>query len=192
MKERFKLNGYTFDTKAEWEEAKKEEEAIGYIRAKTDLTDPAAALKIYSGLAEKKTFMTPVGMDFLRELKKSLLLSGIAAEDELPGIPVRLSPKKSRRAEEFSKDLDNKYKVLADYYKDKLKNARIVIAVLGLVIAIMFGIAMLGPSSPFVDAEVKLQNKYAAWEQELKERENAVRQRELQLEISAPAEETGD
>lgn len=157
MKERFALNGYSFGTKAEWEEAKKEEEAIGYIRAKTDLSDPPTVLKLYSSLVEKETFCTPVGMDFLRELKKSILLSGAAGEDSLPGIPVKIAPKKSRRTEELTKEAENKYKLAADYYKDKLKNARIVIAVLGVVVAAMFVIAMMGPSSPLIDAEVKVQ-----------------------------------
>lgn len=181
MKERFHLGGYAFDTKAEWEEAKKEEEAIGYIKAKTNLSDPAAILKIYTGLVEKKTFITPVGIDFLRELKRSILLSGTAKEDSLPGIPVRLSAKKSRRVEEFSKEAGDRQKMMVDYYKGKLKNTQVAVAVLILVIAAMFAITLFGPGSPLLDAEVQIQDKYASWEQELTQREGEARQKEQEL-----------
>ncbi len=66
----------------------------------------------------------------------------------------------------------------------KLRNMRIVTFFLGFVIVVMFLIAVFGPNSPLEDAEVKAQNKYAAWEQELKEREDAVKEKERELGIT--------
>lgn len=183
MKDRFEWNGYAYDTKAEWEEAKKEEESIRYIKAKTNLSDPDKALKIYQGLVEKRTFVTPVGTGFLTELRSSILRSGVVPAEELPGVPVVLPRRKGRSVAAFEQENQDKNRMMADYYRGRLKNAHFAIVLLIAVIIAMFLITMFGPNTPFVDAEVKLQDKYAAWEQELTERENAVRAKEQELKL---------
>jgi len=186
-KERFVVDGYSFETKAEWEEAKREEESIQYIRAKTNLSDMQTVYKVYCGLVEKKTFITPVGITFLMQMQKELLRSGRNV-DEVPKVPITLPRKRKKSAELFSKETQKKKqkknRVLIDYYKSKLRNTRIVMFFLIVVIGAMFLITMFGPNTPFVDAEIKLQNKYAAWEQELRQREDAVEKRERELGIS--------
>ncbi|MDE7211503.1 MAG: hypothetical protein K2O03_08695 [Lachnospiraceae bacterium] len=185
-KEPFVVDGYSFETKAEWEETKKEEESIRYIRAKTNLSDTETAYKMYCGLVQKKTFITPVGISFLMQLRAGLLRAG-KTEEEIPGVPVILPRKKGKRAESFSQEVESKNRMMADYYRDKLRNSRIVVAFLAVVIGVMFLITMFGPNSPFVDAEIKLQDKYAAWEQDIREREDAVRARERELGITGNA-----
>ena len=186
-KERFVVDGYSFETKAEWEEAKREEESIQYIRAKTNLSDMQTVYKVYCGLVEKKTFITPVGITFLMQMQKELLRSRKNV-DEVPKVPITLPRKRKKSAELFSKETQEKTqeknRVLIDYYRSKLRNTRIVMFFLIVVIGAMFLITMFGPNTPFVDAEVKLQNKYAAWEQELRQREDAVEKRERELGIS--------
>lgn len=192
MKERFELNGYAFQNKAEWEEGKRELEEISYIRAKMDMSDPAKLQKLYQGLVDKKTFVTPLGIDFLKELREELQRTGILKTEELAAIPVQLAKKKSHRVDELAEVQGNKQRLLTEYYKEKLKNARIVTFVLILLVGIMFLFTMLGPSSPFIDAEIKLQNKYAAWEQELTERENTIRQREQELQLDRKLTDPGE
>ncbi|MCI8643177.1 MAG: hypothetical protein HFG79_06805 [Lachnospiraceae bacterium] len=182
-KERFVVDEYSFGTKAEWEEAKREEESIQYIRAKTNLSDPQTVYKVYCGLVEKKTFTTPVGTAFLLELRAGLLRAGKEA-GEIPGIPVTLPRRKKKSAEDFSRELEDKSRLLLEQCQVKLRNMRIVTFFLGFVIVVMFLIAVFGPNSPLEDAEVKAQNKYAAWEQELKEREDAVKEKERELGIT--------
>lgn len=189
-KEPFVVDGYSFGTKAEWEEAKKEEESIRYIRAKTNLSDTETAYKMYCGLVEKKTFITPVGISFLMQLRAGLLRAG-KSEEEVPGVPVILPRRKGKRAESFSQEVESKSKMMADYYRGKLRNSRIVCAFLVVVIVAMFVITLIGPNSPFVDAEIKLQDKYAAWEQEIREREDAVRARERELGIVGDTQNGG-
>lgn len=186
-KEPFVVGAYSFGTKAEWEEVKREEESIRYIRAKTNLSDVETAYKMYCGLVEKRTFITPVGTAFLVELRSMLLRSG-KSEEEVPGVFVILPRRKGKRAESFSQEAESKNRMMVDYYKDKLKNSRIISLFLVLVIVGMFLITLFGPNSPFVDAEVKLQNKYAAWEQEIRQREEAVQMREKELGISGDVE----
>ncbi len=183
MKEHFVLNGYTYDTKAEWEEAKKEEESIRYIRAKTDLSNPSVALKMYNGFVEKRIFITPVGMEFMQELRKEILRSGTVKAEDLYGIPVGLPRRKGRRTE-LAGENGNKDKMMAEYYRSKLKSMRVVAAMLAIAIIAMFVVLFAGPNSALEDAEIKVQDKYAAWEQELTRREEAVRAREQELGIA--------
>ncbi len=186
-KERFVVAGYSFETKAEWEEAKREEESIQYIRAKTNLSDMQTVYKVYCGLVEKKTFITPVGITFLMQLQGDLLRSGKDV-GEIPKVPITLPRKRKKSAELFSKEMQEKTQeknqALVSYYKNKLKNTRIAMFFLIVVIGAMFLITIFGPNTPFVDAEIKLQNKYAAWEQDLRQREEAVEKRERELGIS--------
>ena len=51
-KERFVVDEYSFGTKAEWEEAKREEESIKYIRAITHRSGPQTVYKVYCGLVD--------------------------------------------------------------------------------------------------------------------------------------------
>ena len=66
----------------------------------------------------------------------------------------------------------------------QVKSLRIIILVLVAVIIGMFGITLTSNLPTIVDYETKLQNKYAAWEQQLTEREAQVKQKEAQLNIN--------
>ena len=52
----------------------------------------------------------------------------------------------------------------------------------------MFVITLTGNNPTILNYEQKLQNKYAGWEQELTERENAVREKERELSLNAGEE----
>ena len=183
MGERFVIREYAFDTKAEWEEAKREEESIGYIRAKVDLTNKEQVEKLYKKLIEKRNFITPVGIGFLQELRNDLLRSG-RREESLPPIYITLPRKKSVFAGAVSEGGQQKYRLLAESYREKLRNTRIVVLFLIVIVIAMFLITMFGPNTPLADAEERAQDRYAAWEQELTEREQEIRRRERELGIT--------
>lgn len=182
MKERFVYGEYAYASKAEWEEAKKEEESVRYIRAKMNLKDTDIVYKLYCRLVDQGSFYTPVGIGFLQELRRQLL-SGVKPPEEIPAIPIRLAKKKSVLAEEISDEEKKKIKNRADYYQGKLQTTRIVAVGLTFLVIVMFLITMFGPNSPLADANEQVQNQYAAWEQELTEREQAVREKENALGI---------
>lgn len=183
MGERFVIREYAFETKAEWEEAKREEESIAYIRAKIDLTSADAVEKLYHKLIEKRNFITPIGIDFLKELRDFLLRSG-HSEEKLPAVYITLPARKGGVVEGLSAADKQRYKQLAERYKDKLRNARIIVVFLVIIVVAMFLITMFGPNTPLADAEERAQDRYAAWEQELTEREKEIREREQELGIT--------
>ncbi|MBQ9118623.1 MAG: hypothetical protein IJY09_01020 [Lachnospiraceae bacterium] len=184
MGERFVIGEYAFETKAEWEAAKKEEESISYIRAKMDLTSRDAVEKLYRKLIEKRNFITPIGIDFLKEQRSFLLRSGYT-EEQLPAIYISLPRKKSALTEELTAGEKQKYKRLAEYYQGKLRNTRIVAVFLVAVVIAMFLITMFGPNTPLADAQERVENRYASWAEELTKREQNIREREKELGITS-------
>ena len=65
MDNRYEVDGFLFEIPTEYEKAKKEYEAIRYIKTKTDLDNTANVAKLYNKLLEKQNFITPVGLSFL-------------------------------------------------------------------------------------------------------------------------------
>ena len=57
----------------------------------------------------------------------------------------------------------------------------IVIVALILMVVGMFVIAVINPNAEYVNTENKVLNKYSAWEEDLKQREQAVKEKEEQL-----------
>jgi len=78
-------------------------------------------------------------------------------------------------------DRENKLKSVADHYKNKVKKCYYVISALFIIILILFILAVKSGNTPFSDTEKNIQDKYAAWAEELSEREQAIREKESQL-----------
>ncbi|MBO4781272.1 MAG: hypothetical protein J5522_02655 [Lachnospiraceae bacterium] len=78
-------------------------------------------------------------------------------------------------------DRESKLKSVADHYKNKVKKCYYVISALFIIILILFILAVKSGNTPFSDTEKNIQDKYAAWAEELSEREQAIREKESQL-----------
>ena len=74
-----------------------------------------------------------------------------------------------------------KQKVVSKSSSSQVKMLRAVVIVLLVVVVGMFAITLTSSNPTILDYETKLQNRYAAWEQDLTEREAAVAQREAAL-----------
>ena len=69
----YKIGEFTFDEKEEAEIAKKEQQAVTYIRQNMDFSSPEKVLQIYRQIQEKELFHTVVGISFLEELQSYLI-----------------------------------------------------------------------------------------------------------------------
>jgi hypothetical protein len=190
IKEKFVLDGYSFDNKKMYEIAAKEKKIIDYIKGHTDFNNKASVKKVYMQLIERESFATPVGFAFLEELKGIINngaddgsrenKNGVMQEVSLPAIPVRMP--KTTTVVVDGEDTDKaKFMELADYYHDKLIIVIIVSVVLAAMVIAMLCITIFDKASPFANAEETLQDKYSAWSDELSLREEAVRQAESEL-----------
>ena len=67
------LSNFTFESREEYDRAKKEADVIAQIQEKTDLSDAKTALKIYNKAVADKLFETPVGYCFLFALRQYII-----------------------------------------------------------------------------------------------------------------------
>lgn len=165
----FTYQGFTFQSEAELAEAKKEAEAVAYIRSQADLTDAKTALKLYNRLIEKGTLQTALGISFLQELRTTALKSGAVAESSLRPLPKPLKTENLPDKPKKSKD-----RKLMELYRERSKNLTIVVIVLCIVIAALFAIRLFGTASPFTDYEQKVLDEYAGWKEELADKEESL------------------
>ena len=166
----YTFQGYTLHSETELLEVKKEAEAISYIKTRADLSDVKVALQVYNRLIEKGTLSTVLGVDFLKGLREQLIASGVVSESGLKPVP---------RAKQYAKKTEKKEltreQKLVEYYREKTKNQRIVIAALCAVIVVLFLIRLFGTSSPFRDYENEVLNEYGGWQDELVLKEQQLR-----------------
>ncbi|MCQ2538241.1 MAG: hypothetical protein MJ124_07565 [Lachnospiraceae bacterium] len=163
----YKFRGYTFNSEKELNEAKKEAEAIDYLKSKTNLEDDEIALKLYNKLIERHMISTPVGLDFLKDIRAKVLKSGIVTEKNLKPLPDITKPKRS-----LKKKKETTQVAVLTRQNTYLK---ITIFVLCLIIIGMFIIVLTGKLSPIRTVyEQQIQNEYSSWKQELIEKEKKV------------------
>lgn len=176
------VNGYLFNTPEDFEEAKKEEESIRYIMSRTDFSNYEQSAKLYKLLKEKKSFHTVIGFDFMHDLYRQLQ----KLDPETTLEPVKVNDLKDSFVGKRKAITENSIKYnrneLISYYDSKLKSLRIIVFFLAALLIGLFIFTFASDNNPLAEDEVRLQNKYAAWEEELEAREAAVKALEDTLE----------
>lgn len=178
MDKKFTFMGHTFEDEKQLLLAKKEAEAIEYLRAKTDFNNGEMLIRLYHRIIDNKMMETEIGVDFLVEIRKRIIEMGIMKEEQLKDIPeLKKRKAKKKAAEKKSMEL-----LLIE--KVKRQNAVLVVVCLflsALVIG-MFVILLTGKRSPLaIRYEEELVNKYASWAQDLTQRENELNDRIAEL-----------
>lgn len=178
MDKKFTFMGHTFEDEKQLLLAKKEAEAIEYLRAKTDFNNGEMLIRLYHRIIDNKMMETEIGVDFLVEIRKRIIEMGIMKEEQLKDIPeLKKRKAKKKAAEKKSREL-----LLIE--KVKRQNAVLVVVCLflsALVIG-MFVILLTGKRSPLaIRYEEELVNKYASWAQDLTQRENELNDRIAEL-----------
>lgn len=180
---RFDFEGYSFATAKEMDLAKKEAESIAYIRAKLDFNDRDKLRKMYDSLAEKQSFITPVGIAFMSEIRNDLSMFSVQT---VPGVPVTVpleltKEKVGKLTSSFMQESEKRNALKKEIRDTKLRNSRIINFFLVLVILAMFGVVLFGNTPAFQDEEQKLQDKYASWQQQLEQKEQELNAKEQEL-----------
>lgn len=174
---------YIFEYVAEAEEAKIEAQRIERLEKQLDYTKPALVLAFYKKALEGRVFKTVEGYAYLVHLRAYLEDRKSDLGGVIPCIP---SDYMSERAH---------YRVIVNELKDNLKNEKkktkrlrhsngtmkIVITFLVVALVAMLIIALVSDNPNILNYERVLQDKYSSWEMDLKEREDVIRQKELEL-----------
>ena len=177
---KFIVDQYLFETEEEYELALNEKKKIQYIDEHTDYRAVENIAILYMKIIENNMFQTPVGYAYLERLREFLVKNG-AKTDNLPSIPVKKKISLAGKKELMRENRQLKEQL----QRGKNRNLVMVFVCIGLVVAIiaLFALAFTDNHPNILNYENVIQNKYSAWEQELVERENAVREKELALEV---------
>lgn len=180
---RFEYDGYSFATAKEMDIAKKEEESIQYIKSKLDKKEREKVRKLYDSLCEKQSFVTPVGIAFMKELYEEV---SMFSATPVPMVPVTIPLSREKAASgKYAKDVlavaEKRKKAKKEECEVKLRNQRIVIGFLVFIIIGMFFIVFTSKNSPLADAQKRAEDKYAKWQEELQEKEAELQLREEKL-----------
>ena len=208
---KYMLDGYRFSDSDSYEQARRELAKIAEIKTEKDLKNEESLREIYDTLVESEEFETPVGIGFLREAQKRLIKNP-EQRKTMKAIPfhvfvrevivnnglaepayVEVEPFVEVKAEaETAADTEaenqarlaetEKNLTIINSLKAKIRNYRIIIAFLIIMVIIPFGVLfydkVLNPNL----AEEALINEYAAWKEELTKKEQELNEREQILE----------
>lgn len=174
----YHFQGHTFATEQELTEARKEAEAIAYLRARTDFQNTATLLKLYNKLLDRKMMETAVGLDFLKEIRTAIETSGMISPEQLRPLP-ELGKKKASAARKRKTESEGEL----EKYKRQAALLKITVCFLSAMVVGMFVIALLGKRSPLaIRYEEEVLNRYGAWSDELTRREERLKDVLAELE----------
>lgn len=146
-----------------------------------DYRNPQMVLMVYKKAIENRIFKTPVGYEYLKQLQKTLKQSPLIRE-EVPPIPVnqvynlRDSTAPAVEKVKGTQKPKKPKKEKQEFFTRKTSICLNVVLV--ILIGVMFFISTTGSRPTIMNYEKALQNKYAAWEQELEQRESEIREKE--------------
>lgn len=180
------IEGFCFTDEKVAQQAKREADGVRYIKENTDMENPEMVLQLYHKLITEQLFETPIGIGFLKELRDYLAAAPGIEEQELDTIPteVLLQEAEVRNAKrEKTADRARMEKKLVQVKKN-LRTSMMVNLFLILVIIGMLIVTLTSDQPNIINYENKLIDKYAQWQQELEEREQAVKEKEQELELT--------
>ena len=172
------VEGYLFGSPADAEQARAERKKALYFETKLEGKPVKSIQAVYDKMLEEKVFTTPVGWEYLKQIQEKLRLLG-AQEGETKPIPlfstfVHKEEKKNNRP----RPQKTKEKIP---YQNRFRGSLAANILLVILVAVMFAIASGSDNPNIINYRNAIVNEYASWEQELTEREKAVRRKEAEL-----------
>ncbi|MCR5671061.1 MAG: hypothetical protein K6G10_08655 [Butyrivibrio sp.] len=182
----FIIGGYEFLTESDAQKASMDISKIRVLESRTANCKPSDLKAVYEKAIENRIFKTPIGWEYLRGLRKRLIDAGYNEEDLLP-IPLGISV--SRRSALEGLTVAQRIKPEKKGNPEFKRVFPIVLsAVLFLMVIFMFVVALIGENDNILNYKRNITNRYAGWEQDLTERERAVRAAEKRLGIEDNSE----
>lgn len=178
------IGGYIFYAEADAKLARAEEQKIKYLEERVDYSMPDSIKYIYEKAIQDHIFRTPVGLRYLKHLQDFLMGHPEIDPQSIVAIPLDITFSGGRR--EQARSAGEKASGRSNE-ADKQKSAFIISVIsnvlLALAICAMFAISFKSDQPNIFNYERALRDKYASWEQELTEREQVIRNKELELKL---------
>ncbi|MCL2052654.1 MAG: hypothetical protein FWG91_13150 [Lachnospiraceae bacterium] len=182
------VGGFIFASIEDADFARAELKKIEYLEKKMNYHLPENILSTYNKVMESKMLKTPLGFNYLSRMQSKMQRAGIEKERINP-IPIytNFTPRVSGEVTEgiarqrIERRL-KKEKSESDKLRSRYKHAISLCLLLCVLILAMFYITLNSDNPNIINYEQNLIDKYANWEQDLKERESIIREKERELE----------
>lgn len=178
------VEGFSFFTEKDAALAVQEQKKIEYLETRVNYNNPAGILNIYQKAIKEHIFKTPVGLQYLRHLQEFLQECPQIDKDSIPPIPLY----KNYDGEFREKTSPARNRIIPAKKKKSIALPMSIMLNVVLIVAViaMFVITLTSDQPNILNYERALTNRYASWEQELTEREQAVREKERELKLEVP------
>ena len=178
------VEGYLFQSKEDAALARGDAQKIELLQNRLDYSKSEEVLSVYRKAIEQHIFTTPVGMDFLKEMRGRL--------EEMEGITEEIPPVPAGRILNapvaVSEQIKSGRPAKKNFDRQKYITAVLACVILGIGMIAMILISCNSRNPNILNYKRNLENQYSSWEQELREREDTVRQKELELRLNPEKE----
>ena len=176
------VGGYRFGTVADAETARMEEKKIANLEKHLDYRRPLDVLLVYNKAIDNRVFLTPVGMAYLQKMQAQLAKCGVPQEKIKP-IPLYAT---------FSNKTENNSSIRNSIasrgqkveFKGRFITSVWINVLLSLALGVLVYLSFQSDVPTIFNYRTAVVNKYSEWEQELTERERAVREAERELQMT--------
>ncbi|MCM1193647.1 MAG: hypothetical protein NC123_17515 [Butyrivibrio sp.] len=179
------VGGYRFYTEKDAQLAAAELKKIEYLEARIDYSRPDSILTVYEKTIHERIFRTPVGLQYLKKLRDYLLKQPEFEPQRIPEIPLyntfsgEVREKNTPARNRIKAGSGGKGGEKAGFAVSVILNILLVMAVI-----CMFTMTLRSDNPNVLNYQRVITDRYAQWEQELKERENAIREKERELKLN--------
>lgn len=176
------VGGYRFGTVADAETARMEQKKIASVEQHLDYHKPQSVLLVYNKAIDNRIFLTPLGMSYLHRMQSQMVKCGVPKEKIKP-IPLYATfSNKTENNSSIRRSMESRGSKAE--YKGSFITSVCVNVLLALALTAMIVLAYVSEVPTIVNYRTAIENEYSEWEQQLTEREQAVREAERMLDMS--------
>lgn len=173
------VEGYRFATMADAETARLDAKRVKNLEDNLDYRKPQNVLMLYQKALNNKIFQTPIGFAYLLKMQDHLKRCGIA-EAQIPPIPLNVT---FTNKTEANRSIRQSIAKRHPEYRNRYVTSIFLNILMVIVIIAMFVISLNSENPNIINYRRTVVNEYSEWEQELTEREQAVREAERKYHI---------
>ena len=176
----FIVGGYRFATVADAETARMEEKKVDNLERHLDYRQPQNVLLVYNKALDNKVFLTPVGFSYLHKMQGEMVKWGVPADKIRPVPLYGTYSNKTENNSSIRKSIAARRPKIE--YRGRFITSVQINIILVLLVAAMMAISWRSDMPNIINYRTALENQYSQWEQDLTDRENALREAQRALD----------
>lgn len=176
----FIVGGYRFATIADAETARMEEKKVDNLERHLDYRQPQNVLLVYNKALDNKVFLTPVGLSYLHKMQSEMIKWGVPADKIRPVPLYGTFSNKTENSSSIRRSIAARRPKIE--YRGRFITSVLINIILVLLVAAMMVISWRSDMPNIINYRTAIVNEYSQWEQELTERENALRKAQRELD----------